>query len=149
MANGNRHQGGFSLFEMMIVLAILAMAMTLAPSIIAGLDGSRLRAASDDLMARLRETRNQALRRGSMAELVLDTSKLLYATPVQPGFHRLPGIVDKVQITPAALLQPGGIAHIRFSGDGTATEARIVLGHGGSSTAILVDWLTGRVHQDG
>jgi type II secretion system protein H len=144
----NDRQQGFTLFEMMIVLAILAMAMTVVPSIVAGLDGSKLRAASDDLMARLRETRDQALRRGAMAELVLDTSKLQYSIPSGQGFHRLPAIIDKVKVTPAALLQPGGMAHIRFSGDGTATEARIVLGHGDSSTAILVDWLTGRVHQD-
>ncbi len=148
MATNDRDRG-FTLFEMMIVLAILAMAMTVVPSILAGLNGSKLRAASDDLVVRLRETRNQALRRGTVAELVLDRSRLRYSTPSEQGFHRLPAIIDKVTVTPAALLQPGGIVRIRFSGDGTATAARIVLEHGDSSMAILVDWLTGRVHQDG
>jgi len=76
---------GFTLFEMMVVLVILAMAMTVVPSIMAGLEGSRLRAASDNLVARLRETRSEALRRYLIAELVLDTRKRTYATPAARG----------------------------------------------------------------
>lgn len=52
-------------------------------------------------------------------------------------------------IKPPALLQPDGIARIRFGSDGTATEARISLRHAGSSVGITVDWLTGRVHPGG
>jgi prepilin-type N-terminal cleavage/methylation domain-containing protein len=140
---------GFTIFEMMVVLVIIAMAMTVAPSILAGLEGSRLRAASDELIARLRETRGQAVRRGAATELVLDLTKRTYAMPTEAGFHPLPAVVDAIDVKPQALLQPGGIARIRFLADGTASEARILLRHGGSSAAIAVDWLTGRVHPDG
>jgi general secretion pathway protein H len=145
----HRATQGFTLFEMMVVLVILAMAMTVVPSITAGLDGSRLRAASDNLVARLRETRSEALRRYGIAELVLDTRKRTYATPAARGIQPLPSVVDAVEVRPQALVQPDGTARIRFGPDGTATQAQIVLRHGGSSVDIAVDWLTGRVHQGG
>ena len=145
----NRPTQGFTLFEMMVVLVILAMAMTVVPSIMAGLDGSRLRAASDNLVARLRETRSEALRRYGVAELVLDTRKRTYATPAARGVQPLPSVVDAVEVRPQSLVQPDGTARIRFGPDGTATQAQILLRHGGSSVDIAVDWLTGRVHQGG
>lgn len=88
---------GFTLFEMMIVLVILAMTMTVAPSIMAGLAGSRLRSASDNLIAQLRETRSQALRRGAPTEFAFDLAKRTYATATAPGFRPLPSVVDAVE----------------------------------------------------
>ena len=140
---------GFTLFEMMVVLVILAMTMTVAPSIMAGLVGSRLRSASDNLIAQLRETRSQALRRGVPTEFVFDLAKHTYATATAPGFRPLPSVIDTVQVEPPALSQPDGIARIRFGSDGTATQAQISLHHAGSSVGITVDWLTGRVHPGG
>lgn len=143
-----RSDEGFTIIEMMVALAIIAMAMTIAPAIISGLAGSRLRAASDELVAQLREARGQAIRRGAPVELVFDLAKRSYTTPVEPGFRSLPEIVDAVEVTPERLVQPGRIARIRFLADGTASEARIALRHGTSATIIAIDWLTGRVHHD-
>ncbi len=148
-ARRHRDDQGFTIIELMIVLVIIAMAMTVAPAIMAGLDGSRLRAASDELVARLRETRNQALLRDGATELVLDLGKRSYTITTQSGLHALPPIVDAIDIAPAALRLPGGIVRIRFLADGTATAARITLRHGASAGAVTVDWLTGKVHLDG
>ena len=137
------------MLEMLVVLVILAMTMAMAPSILAGLQGSRLPAASDELVWRLRETRDEAARRSAATELVLDFSKLTVATTSQAGFRPLPAIVDAMEVTPEALLRPGGIVRILFLADGTATGARIVLHHGAASTAVAVDWLTGAVGRDG
>jgi general secretion pathway protein H len=143
---GSTSTQGFTLFEMMIVLVILAMAMTVAPSIMAGLQGSRLRAASDKLVARLRETRGEALRRGSVVEIVLDPARRTYAMPTATEVQPLPDVVDAVEVRPPALLQQDGLARIRFGPDGAATEAQISLRHRASSIDITVDWLTGRVY---
>jgi general secretion pathway protein H len=137
---------GFTLFEMMIVLVILAMAMTVVPSIMAGLQGSRLRAASDNLVARLRETRGEALRRGLVTELVLDPAKRTYAMPTAADAQPLPAVVDAVDVKPSSLLQQDGMARIRFGPDGSATGVQISLRHRDSSIDIAVDWLTGRVY---
>ena len=136
------------MIEMMVTLAIIGMAMTVAPAIISGLDGSRLRAASDDLVAKLREVHSQAQRQGVATERALDLNRRGYATSTEPGFHPLPVVVDAIEVTPNYLKGPNDIVRIRFLTDGTATPLRISLRHGGTSTAIAVDWLTGRVRHD-
>jgi general secretion pathway protein H len=139
-------EAGFTIIEMMIVLVIIAMAMTVAPAIVSGLAGGRLRAASDELIAQLRDARGQAIRRNAPAELVLDLSKRGYSGPGDAGLHVLPAVVDAVDVTPPDLVQqPGQIAHIRFLADGSADPARISLRHGTSTNVIAIDWLTGRV----
>jgi general secretion pathway protein H len=143
-----RPQAGFTIIEMMIVLAIMAMTMTIAPSIVSGLAGGRLRAASDELAAELRGARGQALRRNAPVEVTFDLKKPGYSLSGSPQFRALPGVVDAVDVAPAALVQPGGTARLRFMPDGTADAARISLRHGTSTKAITVDWLTGRVRHD-
>jgi general secretion pathway protein H len=145
----NPSERGFTIIEMMIVLAIVAMAMTVAPAIVSGLAGGRLRAASDELIAQLRDARGQAIRRNAPAELVFDLGKRSYSAPGDAGLHVLPAIVDAVDVTPAVLVQqPGRIARIRFLADGSADAARISLRHGTSANVIAIDWLTGRVRHD-
>ena len=144
----SRSDRGFTIIEMMIVLAIVAMAMTIAPAIVSGLAGGRLRAASDELIAQLRDARGQAMRRNAPTELMFDLAKRSYSSPGEAGLHVLPAVVDAVDVTPAALVQPGRIAHIRFLADGTADQARISLRHGTSTNVIAIDWLTGRVRHD-
>jgi general secretion pathway protein H len=144
----NRSEAGFTMIEMMVVLAIMAMAMAIAPAIVSGLSGGRLRAASDGLAAELRGARGQALRRNTPVELTLDLTKRGYSLSGSNRFRPLPDVVDAVDVGPAALVQPGGIARIRFLPDGTADQARISLRHGTMTKVIAVDWLTGRVRAD-
>jgi prepilin-type N-terminal cleavage/methylation domain-containing protein len=143
-----RPESGFTIIEMMIVLVIIAMAMTIAPAIVSGLAGGRLRAASDELVAQLRDARGQAIRRNAPTELMLDLAKVSYSAPGDAGLHVLPEVVDAIEVTPVALVQPGRIARIRFREDGSADQARISLRHGTSTSVIEVDWLTGRIRHD-
>jgi general secretion pathway protein H len=143
-----RRSAGFTIIETMVVLAIMAMAMAIAPAIVSGLDGGRLRAASDELAAALRGARGQALRRNTPVELTLELTKRGYSLSGENRFRPFPEVVDAIDVGPAALVQPGGIARIRFLPDGTAEPARISLRHGTMTKIIAVDWLTGRVRAD-
>src|SRR5262245_1846657 len=134
-------EAGFSLIETLVVLGIIAMAMTMAPAIISSVDGSRLRATSNELVSRLREARSQAIRRDAPTEIVLDLGKRGYATSISPGFHAFPSVVDAIEVKPAELLQPDRQVRIRFFGDGTANAARIALRHRAGAQVISVDWL--------
>lgn len=143
-----RSEAGFTMIETMVVLAIMAMAFAIAPAIVSGLSGSRLRAAADELAAELRGARGQALRRNAPVELTLDLTKRGYSLSGSNRFRPLPEVVDGVDVAPAALVQPGGLARVRFLPDGTADQVRISLRHGSTSKVVAVDWLTGRVRAD-
>jgi general secretion pathway protein H len=149
VSSGQRGERGFTILEMMVVLAIVGMAMMVAPGIIAGLEGSRLRAAADELVWRLRETRNEAIRSDAATELVLNPADRTYAIGAGASPHPLPAVVDAVEVTPSALRRTDGTIRIRFLPDGTATPARITLRHGSSAGIIAINWLTGGVGLDG
>jgi len=143
------HDRGFTILEMLIVLAIVGMAMAVVPSILAGLDNSRLRAAALDLIGDLRLARGQAARAEGSTELAIDLDRLGFTLSDAQGFHPLPPVVGEVQVVPPALVGADRIARIRFLPDGSATAARIVLRRGSLSATIVVDGLTGRVWRDG
>ena len=54
-----RCDAGFTIIEMLVVLTILGLAMAVTPAILAGLDNNRLRAASLELVASMREARGR------------------------------------------------------------------------------------------
>lgn len=145
-----RHaQSGLTLIEMLVVLTILAMAASLAPTVMAGLEGSRLRAASDQLIALLRTTREDAVRTGRATAFVIDPGTRRYALRDGGPARPLPAAIGAVAIEPAALRQPDGLLRILFRPDGSATAARLTIRGGANRIAIVVDWLTGAVRRDG
>lgn len=143
-----RPEAGFTIIEMMIVLAIMAMAMTIGPAVVAGLDGARLRAVGDELTAELRGARGQALRRSAPVALTFDLKGRGYSVSGNPKFRSFPDAVDAIDVTPAELVGSDGIAHVRFLPDGTADQARVSLRRGTLTKVIVIDRLTGRVRYD-
>lgn len=144
------HRGqGFTIIEMMVVMAILGVAMLAVPAIVSGIDGSRLRAAANDLVTHLREARTAAVRAESPVEVVFDIRQRRYGTSARAGINELPGVVDRVEISPGSLADPNGIVRFRFQPDGSSAPVRIALWHRGGAAVIDIDWLTGRVHTGG
>ena len=140
---------GFTILEMLVVLTIVGLMMTIAPAVVSGLDGSRLRAASFDLVARLREARSQAESRATATDVVFDLDRRGMTVSSGPTFRPLPAIVDRIDIFPASLVNDQRTARLRFLPDGTASAARIELRRGRLTAVVMVDWLTGRIWRDG
>jgi len=138
---------GFTLIEMLVVLIIIGMALTVVPSLLASLPGARLRAAADGMAGTLQELRTQAIGSGLTTALRLDPASRSYATLPDGRRHKLPDVVNTVDIATTAPLQTGGAGLFRFFADGTASGGTIRLRHGDQVAAIAVDWLTGRVHR--
>lgn len=136
---------GFTLVELVVVVALVATAMALAATVFsAGLPGQQLRGATLELAAQLRYTRAQALVTGLPQQFQLDTRTREWQAPNRHQ-GRLPAKIDVVA-TVAREEQPAPqIAAIRFFPEGAATGGRIVLKRGSAVWRIDVDWLTGEV----
>ena len=142
-----RKDGGFTLVEMMVVMAVIAIATAAVPALLAGVSGARLRAVADDMIGRLRDTRQQAILHGTPTDLILDPVRRAYRMSTDSQIRALPAAVDRLEIAPG-LVGPDGVARIRFFADGSATAGLVRLRSGGRSVGIAIDWLTGRVRRD-
>lgn len=138
---------GFTLIEMLVVLLIIGMAMTLAPSLLSSLPGARLRAAADGMAGTLTALRTQAIDSGRSTALMVDPASRSYAILPDGARRVLPDVVNAIDVTTTAPIVGGHAGLFRFFPDGTATGGTIRLHHGERAEAIAVEWLTGRVRR--
>jgi general secretion pathway protein H len=138
---------GFTLIEMLVVLLIVGMALTVAPSLLGSLPGARLHAAADAMAGTLRRLRTQAIGSGQGTALRLDPRSRSYATLPGGTPIMLPDVVDRVDVATTAAYRTGETGLFRFYTDGTASGGTITLHSGNRVAAIAVDWLTGRVRR--
>lgn len=163
----------FTLIELMIVIAIMAIVMTMsAPAIYRIYNKESLRKAVADIVEACSHARAQAIMRGTMAELVFhsednrfevtggaapahkegDPSSPVDATPPPAPASGFSGVIpDSVAI---AVLKINGVnyiegidtyvARVRFYPNGTCDELRLVLLHqSGEMRAIFLEITTG------
>lgn len=138
---------GFTLVEVLVVLAIAALAMVAVPQLIAGLPGIRLRIAADDMVLVLKGLRDEAMRQQVTTEIVIDRATRVYRVSTRTAAQRLPEVVGAIGFTAPAIRSVSETQRIRFFADGSASGGTIRLVHGGLSQSITVDWLTGRVRR--
>lgn len=136
---------GFTLLEMLVVLAIIAAGSLLAMAAFGdGLRGARLHSAAKEVAAQMRFTRALAIASGVPQEFVIDPAARAWRAP--KGRHgRLPDTGELV-FTGARELQPtAGQGAVRFFPDGAATGGRLRLAANGGGWDVDVAWLTGEV----
>ncbi len=149
MATPRRRLLGFTLLELIVVLAIAALAMAVVPPLIsAALPGVELKAAARRTMANLRLARETAIRTGADASLVVDVEERRLELQ---GFRAvsLPKRVEMHLEAASGEMLDENRGAIRFFPDGSSTGGRIVLARGDpgeqSGYQVGVTWLTGRV----
>ena len=138
-------RAGFTLIEMLVVLAILALVMAVIPPLLAGGQArAELDTAGHELAAALRETRSLAIREGRRESFVIDAAGRFRAgdgpmRPLAPGLGLALATAD-------GGARPSGA--IGFFADGSSTGGKLVLLRGERRSYVTVDWLTGRVALD-
>jgi general secretion pathway protein H len=137
---------GFTLLELLVVLALAALLLAVAPPLItAALPGAELKSSARRVAAGLRLAREEAIRSGGDVAFTLDVENRFFE--IDGGFRRasLPrGLV--LEITAAeSEMRDGQVGSVRFYPDGSSTGGRVVLALGDRGWQVGVQWLTGRI----
>jgi len=134
-------QGGFTLLEMLAVMALVAIACTLlATAATRGLTGVRERQATGELLQVLREARVQARRERQRVSVYFDVPALCYRREAQKP-RCLPATLQWALQVAAA---PAGTEPaIHFYPDGSSSGGNVRLRMAGREQRLDVSWLTG------
>jgi general secretion pathway protein H len=135
---------GFTLLELLVVLVILSLMLTLAPSLMAG-GGAKLRVAARDLTFDLRQLRDNAIRDGITTSLTLDAAHHGYQLNPANRLRPLPQDAD-LTLTPGAPPLVGDpTPEIIFYPDGSSSGGTLTLEDRTVSYAVRVDWVGGQL----
>ena len=145
MAAARRHAPGFTLIEVLVVLALIAAASALAAGVVTGgFAGLRLRSSANTVAAQLRYTRAQALATGEAQRFVIDPRAHRWNAP--RGHHGdLPPTLGIAFIGARETQPSAGQGAIVFFPDGASTGGRVQLTAKKAAWNIDVAWLTGEV----
>lgn len=136
---------GFSLIELLVVLAVMGLVLALVVGYRAPWSsGLSIEATAAELASGLRLARSQA---------IADNHPVAFALDLAGHRYRVGGDLPRSLPTKLALglltvngeRRSAAIGDIRFNPDGSSSGGRIVLANGSRRVAVGVDWLTGRV----
>ncbi len=143
LSSGSR---GFSLLELLLVMAIMALGFVfIAPNFAKTMESVRYRSAIREVASGLRQVRGIALSQSREAVFFMDVEKHIYRIDRLAKTHHLPDFIELTLVTAESELQEPGTGTIRFFPDGSATGGGVVLTWGSRRKQIKVNWLSGRV----
>lgn len=135
---------GFSLIELLVVLALVALSLSvIAPRVGNSIDTSRLKASTRDLLATARHARTLAQTQQREVTLTIDVVDRSYRLDDAKRLAILPSGTKVSVVGAQSERLSDDVAGIRFFADGSTTGGEIELSFAKQSYAIEVDWLTG------
>lgn len=148
--SGNHHgtattQAGFTLIELIVVLAIIAIAATMV--VVRGAPispASQARLAASEVAGALQSARSEALVTNRSVAFTLDTTTRRYRWGQQPE-RALPADLQLALLTGQEQLVSKSAGMVRFDPDGGSSGGRVTIAGGDRVWMVGIDWLTGRV----
>jgi general secretion pathway protein H len=142
-------QQGFSLLEMVCVIAIIALvAAVLLPMVPRQTSRARLQAYAMQAATLLKGDRSAAIRRGVDVATLVDP----HARAIRAGASRemlqLPDDVRFNALLPQSCRQRAALSVISFFPDGMSCGGTIALSRLDTAYEIRVNWLTGRIEMN-
>lgn len=147
VANRKAPTAGFTLLELLVVLAIAGLLAALVPPAFNQmLEASRYRATVRDVLASLHQARAQALVQGRPQQFVFDAAGRRF-THADAPWQAIPESV-KLSMVAGEGVAADGLLAIEFFPVGGATGGTVLLcRNAGSGMVLQVDWLTGQITQ--
>lgn len=144
-SRSSRFCRGFTLLELLVVLAIMGMAVGLVMGTRSpGPTSADARMAAEALAAGLREARSQAIMQGRPVVLQIDIAARRFGIGRSPD-RDLPRGLNLTVLTGRADVTAAQRGGIRFFPDGSSTGGRVTVESGARQIVVGVDWLSGRV----
>jgi type II secretion system protein H len=144
-AMGTPRQKGFTLFELLISMVIMAaIASVVVPQFSRSMTYVQLRKSTQELSAILREARNTAISESRTVALTVEADDQSLQIEGAEFFYQWPDDIN-VELTSDETSFQKTVSSISFYPDGTSTNSTLTVSAGERSHTIAVDWLTGRV----
>ena len=142
-AQTNRFDDGFTLLEMVVVIAIVTMVLAAAPTIYARLVPSfQVRQFANDVAYHIRSSRERARAFGKTQSLRFNAGdKRLLLTDMH---IEVPTQLDVVYV-PEELWSQGGVNELRMFPNGGSSGGKIIISRNNLEITINIDWMSGSV----
>jgi len=139
-------EGGFTLLEMVCVIALVAMlAAVLLPFVPRNTSRARLQAYALEAASLLKADRNAAIRGGTDVATLVDVPSRAIRSGATAQTLRIAEDVRFEVLLPQTCRQRAALSTISFFADGMSCGGAIALTRLDSSYEIRVNWLTGRI----
>ncbi len=143
---GRASQRGFTLLELLVVMAILAITYAVVgPSISSGVAGTELKASARQLAAGLRKARSDAVAHRRETVMTVDVEGHQFQLSGDPKIYKLPKSVAVKLFTAQSELVNATSGSVRFFPDGGSTGGRISVSANARNYDVDINWLTGQV----
>jgi len=137
---------GTSLMEVLIVMAILALAAALAlPTLRSPARGQSLSSVAADITVRLRAARATALAENRDVAFSFDAEARAYAVDGTGPPQQLPPAMALAITTAREFVRDAREARLLFFADGTSSGGTIKLSQAEQSVTISIAWLTSTI----
>lgn len=142
---------GFTLVELLVVFAIVALLMGLMPIAFDRLrEGAEYRDTVRTMASGLRSARHRAMLEGRASSFVVDLDQPAFGLSGGPAWRPVPKSLRVRAFVAGTQVDGSGKATIRFLPGGGATGGSIeLIRASGAGTRLRVDWLSGRVSHEG
>ena len=147
---------GFTLLELLVVLAIAGMLVALVPAAVSAVvPGTKARVAAYDMASSLRDARNLAISQSTPVDVVFDLESASYAIAGSPPSVLPRGMALVIQERSGYVSETRRVARqssfdreepvtLRFYPDGSSSGLDVRLGpENGGGYVVRVDWLFG------
>jgi general secretion pathway protein H len=146
MNNGTRADAGFTLIEMVCVMAIIGLlTAVLLPSFPRQTSRARLQSYAIQTAALLKADRNAAIRQQQEVTTLVNSAARSVRSGTTGEIIRVPDDVQFDALLPASCNSHPVFASVSFFGSGRSCGGVITLTHLDAGFEIRINWLTGRI----